>query len=85
MQQEIFPREVTSNVPRLTLTGQERLLVEQHRGLENCTASEIGLRTGCGLLKVAGRGLLFLRYTPSEALITGKIESILYAVDGRKG
>ena len=28
-----FPREVVSSVPKVTATGNEMVLVEQHRGL----------------------------------------------------
>ncbi|MBR6569807.1 MAG: YabP/YqfC family sporulation protein [Clostridia bacterium] len=85
MQQEIFPREVTSNVPRVTLTGRERLLVEQHQGLETCTETQVSLRTSCGLLTVTGQRLLFQHYSKTEALIAGEIESIRLTPEGRRG
>lgn len=85
MQRELFPKEVTTDVPRIILTGRDRLLVEQHKGLEVCTASEIGLRTSCGCLSVTGNGLLFLRYTQTEALITGRIDAVRLDTEGRHG
>ncbi len=72
----LFPREVTSDVPRMTLTGQELLHVEQHRGLVGYQPEEILFRTGCGMLRVAGQGLRFRMYTAGEAIITGQIDSV---------
>lgn len=85
MQDELFPREVTSNVPRLTLTGHERLHVEQHRGLIDYAPENIVMRTSCGLIRIAGAGMLFSLYTAGEALITGRIDSVSFQhKEGRK-
>lgn len=78
MQGELFPREVTSNVPRITLTGHERLHVEQHKGLIDYEPENIVLRTSCGLMRVAGAGMSFSLYTAGEALITGRIDSVAF-------
>lgn len=78
MQNELFPREVTSNVPRITLTGHERLHIEQHRGLIDYSPENIVLRTACGLMRVAGAGMGFSLYTAGEALITGRIDSVAF-------
>ncbi len=76
MQTELFPREVTSNVPRITLTGRELLHVEQHRGLIAYTPEEIVLRTASGLLTATGAELRFTLYSAGEARITGKIDAV---------
>lgn len=78
MHSDIFPREVTGNVPRVTLTGQERLHVEQHRGLIAYSPEEIIFRTALGLLRTAGEGLCFSKYTSGEALVKGRIDVVEY-------
>ena len=78
MHHEIFPREVTSNVPRVTLTGQERLHVEQHRGLIAYSSEEIIFRTAVGLLRTAGAELRFTLYNAGEALVDGRIDVVEY-------
>lgn len=82
MEKELFPREVTSSVPRLTLTGRERLLVEQHQGMVECQEEAICLRTRCGLIRIAGNGLVCLRYSQAEALIGGEIVSVIFDGEG---
>ncbi len=78
MHDELFPKEVTGDVPRLTLTGHERLHVEQHRGLIDYAPENIVLRTACGLVRIAGAGMIFRMYTSAEALITGRIDSVCF-------
>lgn len=81
-EQEIFPREVISNVPRITLTGNERLHLEQHRGLIAYQPDGASFRTSAGLLRVSGAGLRFRLYTSGEAVITGRIDSVSIETGG---
>ena len=78
MTSDIFPPEVTGNVPRVTMTGQERLHVEQHRGLIAYSQEEIIFRTAAGLLRATGEQLRFRLYTSGEALICGRIDRVEY-------
>ena len=80
---EIFPREVTSNVPRITLTGAELLHVEQHQGLLGCTKDEVSLRTASGVLTICGTGLKLRQYSAVEAVVSGEIGSISLHREGR--
>lgn len=73
---ELFPREVTSDVPRMTLTGHELLHVEQHKGLVGYQPEEILFRVSGGTLRVAGVELRFCSYTAGEAVIRGRIDSV---------
>lgn len=73
---ELFPKEVTSDLPRMTLTGRELLHVEQHKGLVGYQPEEIVFRTSSGMLHVKGRTLCFRMYTAGEAVITGSIDSV---------
>lgn len=79
MHEAIFPKEVIAGVPRLTLTGRERLHVEQHQGLLDYEPEHIVLRTVCGLLRVTGAGMGFQMYTAAEAVITGRIDQVSFA------
>ena len=78
MRDELFPREVISDVPRLTLIGYERLHVEQHKGLIDYAPEAIAMRTACGLMRIAGAGMRFITYTAAEAVIVGRIDSISF-------
>lgn len=85
MANDLFPREVTSNVPRLTLTGCEQLHIEQHRGVVAYSPEEIVFRTASGLLRATGEHMTFARYSAGEALVQGQISSVAYlAQEGRR-
>ena len=72
----IFPVELTSDVPVITLSGNELVHIEQHKGLECYRDDEIILRTSAGRLHVTGREMYFKTYTAYEAVIAGCIDNI---------
>ncbi len=80
--QPLFPREVTSHVPRITWTGSDSLHVEQHQGVVAYCPEEVRLRTHLGMLTVTGKELSFLRYTAGEAMLTGQIETVALRREG---
>ena len=63
-----FPPEVTGGAFKVTLTGRGRAWVEQHQGLLGYTAE--------GTLRISGANLRFLRYSSSDAIVTGRIDAI---------
>lgn len=79
----LFPREVISDVPRVTLTGNDQVFVEQHRGLLAYQPEEVVFRVSGGRLTVQGQALRFQLYTSMEAMLVGQIDSIVLAC--RKG
>lgn len=78
MPKDIFPREVVSNVPRITLTGREQLHIEQHKGLIAYSPEEIVFRTAIGLLRAEGEQMRFRLYTAAEALVVGRIGGLSF-------
>lgn len=75
-ERELIPREITSGIPRLTLTGSERLHIEQHRGIIACQPEEMLFRTSVGELRVCGSDLRLSLYAEGESIITGSIAQI---------
>ena len=69
-----FPPEVTGGAFKVTLTGRGRAWVEQHQGLLGYTAALF--RTKEGTLRISGVNLRFLRYSSSDAIVTGQIDAI---------
>lgn len=83
MRDEFFPREVTTKAPLVTLTGRERLQVEQHMGLVDYETENIVLRTSAGLMRISGAGMVFQRYSAQEAVVTGRIDSEVFGQGGQ--
>ena len=68
-----LPEDMDAGVPRVTVVGREQMLVENVAGVRRCTETEVLLLTGCGVLSVAGEGLLVKELGESRALITGRL------------
>lgn len=83
-QGELFPKEVISDMPRVTLTGSERVHVEQHKGLIAYQPEEVVFRVAAGRLTVTGQELRFRLYTSGEAILTGRVDSVAMA-GGERG
>ena len=75
----LFPKEVVSDTPRVTLTGSERVHVEQHKGLMAYQPEEVVFRVASGRLTVSGRELRFKLYTSNEAILAGRVDGIAMA------
>lgn len=80
--QPMFPREVTGKLPRVTLTGNELLHLEQHRGLAAYQPDMMLFRTAAGMLEITGRDLRFRSYSAAEAVITGEITGMKLMASG---
>ena len=76
---ELFPKEVVSDMPRVTMTGSERVHVEQHKGLIAYQPEEVVFRVATGRLTVKGQELRFRLYTSGEAILTGRVDSVAIA------
>ncbi len=68
-----LPEDMDPRVPRITVVGRDKMLVENVSGVRRCTETEVLLLTGCGVLSVAGEGLLVKELGESRALIVGRL------------
>ena len=68
-----LPEDMDARVPRITVVGRDKMLVENVSGVRRCTETEVLLLTGCGVLSVAGEGLLVKELGESRALIVGRL------------
>lgn len=80
--EDLFPQEIISDVPRITMTGSQTVQIEQHKGLIAYQPEEVAFRTASGTLKIVGDNLRFKLYTSGEAVLTGRIDGITLAGQG---
>lgn len=75
---ELFdlPADALAGLPRLELTGDGELRMENHKGILAYGSEEIHVSAGSFLVKISGHGLELRAMTGLELLITGKIEHI---------
>lgn len=77
---ELFelPPEALSGVPKLTVTGCRRVMVENHRGLLHLSPEIIQIKGGKVTVTVTGDKLELRAMTRSEMLITGTVVSVSF-------
>ncbi|MBE5768191.1 MAG: hypothetical protein E7333_01175 [Clostridiales bacterium] len=76
MAHPFFPNEVISDIPRIILTGDQRFLIEQHKGLTTYQPTRVVFRSGAGRVQVTGSDMRLKRYTASEAVVIGRIDTV---------
>ncbi|HEY8532209.1 MAG TPA: sporulation protein YqfC [Limnochorda sp.] len=74
-----LPEEVMFDLPRATVIGRERCLLENHRGLVRFTDREVVVHSRLGPLRVVGDHLEIERLAGGELVLRGRIDSIDYA------
>lgn len=73
-----LPEDMDPRVPRITVLGREKMLVENVAGVRRCTPAAVTLITGSGTLLIEGEGLLVKELGESRALLTGRLERWAY-------
>lgn len=71
-----LPAEVTSNVPKITLTGFNEMLIENHKGILAYEDIYIRINTHIGIINISGFNLNLNEMTGDDILVTGKIEGV---------
>ncbi len=71
-----IPQEVSSNIPKITVTGFEQMLIENYKTILEYQDFYIRLSTEIGILNINGFKLDLKEMTTDDLLITGKIDSI---------
>jgi len=71
-----FPKEIGSNLPRITMVGFNQLLIENYKGILEYEEFFIKINTHIGIININGFNLELNNLTDDDILITGKIDSI---------
>lgn len=71
-----IPQEVSNNIPKVTITGFEQILIENYKTILEYQDFYIRLSTEIGILNINGLRLDLKEMTSDDLLITGKIDSI---------
>ena len=71
-----IPEEVYSNVPKVTVTGFNELILENYKGIIEYEEFFASISTYIGVININGYNLKIEKMTNDDIKITGKIESI---------
>lgn len=71
-----MPSEPLTGKPRIILTGNEALLIEQHRGVISYTQDRLIVRMRQGRLNVLGQAMQLQEYGKQDLCVNGEIISL---------
>lgn len=71
-----IPQEIYSNVPKITITGFNEMIIENFKGILEYEDYYIRINTSLGIINVNGYELRLENMTNDDIKVTGKIESI---------
>ena len=71
-----IPVELSTDIPKVTIVGFERVLIENYRGILEYQDYFVRVNTHIVILNINGFNLNLEEMTTDDLLITGKIESI---------
>ena len=69
-----IPQEIYSNVPKITITGFNEMIIENFKGILEYEDYYIRINTSLGIIIVNGYELRLENMTNDDIKVTGKIE-----------
>lgn len=73
-----LPADAALDLPRLTVLGNNRLVLENHRGISEYRPELVRLKVSIGELKITGTGMLLREIKPDAIALEGNILSLEY-------
>ena len=71
-----IPQEVSTAIPKITIIGFEKMLIENYKGILEYQDFYIRISTYVGILNINGYELNLQEMTSDDLVVTGKIESM---------
>ena len=71
-----LPREVGTNIPKVTMLGFDEVLIENYKGILEYEEFFASISTHIGVININGYNIKLEKMTNDDIKIKGKIESI---------
>lgn len=75
-----LPKDVMLGLPIITMTGDEEIVITNHKGLVEYSAGCVRLATILGGVKIFGVNLILKEITAETVIIAGKVASVAWEV-----
>lgn len=73
-----LPRDIILNMPKITVTGGNEIVIENHKGVVLFGENQVKINSGVGLISIHGERFEILFMGGSTITIGGKFKSIVY-------
>jgi sporulation protein YqfC len=71
-----LPKDIMLNLPRISMIGNNQMLVENHRGVIEYTPQKIRLNSTIGVIRVEGQDMDLKNIAADDVMITGVIKLV---------
>lgn len=71
-----MPKEIYSNVPKITITGFDEIIIENYKGILEYEEFFVKIKTYIGNININGYQLELENMTNDDIKVKGRIESI---------
>ena len=71
-----LPQQVCSNIPKLTITGFNEIIIENFKGVLEYEEFFVRINTHIGIININGYNLNLENMTNDDIKVSGKIESL---------
>ena len=78
------PKDVIMDMPRITVTGDREIYIENYRGIAGFDENSISVSSGIGRVTVYGDKLEIAAVRREDILISGRFKKIEYEVKNVK-
>lgn len=76
MEKLLGPEKGSFFGPRITVSGEGRVLVEGHRGLLEYGAEKVSAAVAGGSVRIKGEGLMLVAMNKRELVVSGRIWAV---------
>jgi len=73
-----LPKDIALNLPVVAVTGDEELVVSNHRGLIEYAAGHVRLATTAGAVRIFGTNLVLKEISSEAVAVSGKIDKVMW-------
>lgn len=71
-----LPKEITLNMPKMNIIGNNQMLIENHRGIIEYGPSLIRVNSTIGVIRLKGEDLNLRNIGVEDIMVTGDIRSM---------
>lgn len=73
-----LPRDIILNMPKIIITGDNEIIIENHKGVVFFGEKQVKVGSGIGLISIYGERFEILFMGGSTITVGGKFKSIAY-------
>lgn len=73
-----LPRDVMLNLPKITITGNSEITVENHKGVILFEDTQIKVNSSVGLINIYGNGFEIIFMGGSTMTLSGRFNTVSY-------